>query len=89
MYVTVHKAIGRMALARRSPLLRAITRVLRGCGICVDPESVDEIREALNWFLKNPIKAKKMGSLGRQIVLDRLSWQSEEIKLLNMYREVL
>jgi len=60
-----------------------------GCGICVDPESVDEIREALNWFLENPIKAKKMGALGRQIVLDRLSWQSEEIKLLNMYREVL
>lgn len=60
-----------------------------GCGICVDPESVDEICEALNWFLKNPIEAKKMGDIGRKILLDRLSWQSEETKLLNMYREVL
>ena len=60
-----------------------------GCGICVDPESVDEIRDALDWFLKNPGQAKKMGNAGRLAVLDRFSWGSEEIKLLDMYREIL
>jgi len=59
-----------------------------GCGICVDPESVSEICDVLNWFLIHPEEAKKMGDRGKKEVLEKFSWKSEEIKLLKMYKEV-
>lgn len=58
-------------------------------GICVNPESVDDIAEAIAYLLDNPETAKKMGVNGRTLVLEKLNWGIEEKKLLALYEQLL
>lgn len=59
------------------------------CGICVDPDNVDEIRDAIKFILNNPKKAEKMGENGRKAVLEEFNWDLQEVKLINLYGELL
>jgi|18_taG_2_1085343.scaffolds.fasta_scaffold00010_10 glycosyltransferase involved in cell wall biosynthesis len=58
------------------------------CGILVDPESPQEIAEAISWFRNHPDEAKKMGENGRNAILSKYNWKSEEEKLLRLYRSL-
>jgi glycosyltransferase involved in cell wall biosynthesis len=58
------------------------------CGICVNPRNLDEIANAIDYLLKNPDEAKKMGENGRRAVLEKYNWASEEIKLLELYQRL-
>lgn len=58
------------------------------CGICVDPENVDEISSAIKYLLDNPDEAKRMGENGRRAVEKEFNWQSEEKKLLELYDDL-
>ena len=44
-------------------------------GYLVDPDNLQEIKEAILGLLLNPEKAKEMGENGRRRVIDELSWQ--------------
>lgn len=59
------------------------------CGICVDPENIEEIAQAINYLLDNPNVAKQMGENGRRAVLEKYNWGVEEKKLLKLYEELL
>ena len=59
------------------------------CGVCVDPLNVKEIGAAMDWIIRHPREAKKMGENGRRAIEEDFSWDSEEIKLLNIYKEIL
>ncbi len=59
------------------------------CGICVNPRKIDEIANAIDYLLKHPEEAKKMGENGRRAVSEKYNWHSEEIKLLELYQKVL
>ncbi len=58
------------------------------CGICVDPENVEEISSALSYLLDHPEEARRMGENGRQAVKTEFNWGAEEKKLLTLYREI-
>lgn len=57
-------------------------------GVCVNPECVDEIAQAITYILDNPEKAKKMGANGRRLVFERFNWGIEEKKLLALYAQL-
>lgn len=55
------------------------------CGICVDPENVDEIAGAIRYLLDHPEEARRMGENGRRAVKEEFNWAVEERKLLALY----
>ena len=55
------------------------------CGICVDPENVDEVAEAIRYLLDHPEEALQMGENGRRAVQEEFNWGVEEQKLLALY----
>lgn len=58
-------------------------------GICVDPENVDEIADAIQYLFDHPDEARKMGENGRRAVEEEFNWAHEEKKLLALYEELL
>jgi glycosyltransferase involved in cell wall biosynthesis len=59
------------------------------CGICVNPQDVDAIRDAIMYLKNNPEEAKKMGDNGRKAVQEQYNWTSQESILFGMYDKVL
>lgn len=60
-----------------------------GCGICVDPMDIQNIAQAIDFFINNPFKAQEMGFNGRNAVLEKYNWENESKKLLNFYYSIL
>lgn len=58
------------------------------CGICINPQNINEIIAAIKYLSDNPDIAKKMGENGRDIVLKKYNWQCEEKKLLEVYQSL-
>ncbi|NLX90387.1 MAG: glycosyltransferase family 4 protein [Firmicutes bacterium] len=58
------------------------------CGICVNPDNVAEIKEAIEYIINNPKEAEQMGENGRRAVLEKFNWGTQEKVLLEIY-EVL
>ena len=61
----------------------------RHFGICVDPENVDEIANAIQYLFDHPGEARQMGENGRRAVEEEFNWAHEEKKLLAFYEELL
>ncbi|MFT6715642.1 MAG: glycosyltransferase involved in cell wall biosynthesis [Saprospiraceae bacterium] len=59
------------------------------CGVCVNPESPEEIANAAKMFENDPALSKKMGEKGRKMVQEKYNWSIEEKKLLSLYSELL
>ena len=59
-----------------------------GCGIIVSSEAPREIAEALEYLLANPGEAEAMGQRGRHMIEELYNWQSEERKLVELYRDM-
>ena len=59
------------------------------CGICVDPEDPASVARAIQFLLTNQEEAARMGSNGRQAVLQKYNWEIEQVKLVSIYREIL
>lgn len=70
------------------PAWRALIDHL-GCGIAVNPDAPDEAIGAIDYLQKNPEVARSMGERGRQAVLRRYNWGSEDQKLQSLYRRLL
>lgn len=58
------------------------------CGICVDPENVDEIVAAVRYLLAHLDEARQMGANGRRAVEDEFNWSVEENTLLQLYKDI-
>lgn len=58
------------------------------CGICVDPNNVSEIVEAIDYLYNNQYVAEKMGANGRKLVQNRYNWKIEEMKLITLYQNL-
>lgn len=59
------------------------------CGIYVNPHDVNEIVNAINFLLDNPNIAKTMGENGRKAIINKYNWNSEEKKLIELYKTIL
>lgn len=80
-----YMAMGLPVIASDFPKWRRIVEDA-GCGILVDPNSPQEIAQAMQWMLDNQNEAFKMGMRGRDAVMQKYSWLSEEKILLNLYK---
>lgn len=78
---------GLPVVASGFPLWKKIVEE-NNCGICVDPLNPEEIAHAVNYILENPELAKTMGRNGRKAVLYKYNWQSEEKKLIEVYKNL-
>lgn len=58
-------------------------------GTYVDPLNVDEISEAISFYLNNTKTIESIGRSNREKYINKFSWDSEEKKLLNLYRQIL
>jgi glycosyltransferase involved in cell wall biosynthesis len=58
------------------------------CGICIDPNNIDEIAKSIRYILDNPEEAKKMGENGRKAVVEKYNWGVQEKVLLGLYEKI-
>lgn len=82
-----YMAAGIPVIASDFPLWRQIIDGAK-CGICVDPLSPRQIAEAIEFLITHPVEAEAMGLQGKQAVLERYNWDSEEAKLLDLYQSM-
>ena len=59
------------------------------CGICVDPMNTDEYAEKIVWLFNHPDEAKQMGLNGRRAVEQEFNWDTQAVKLLELYMELV
>jgi glycosyltransferase involved in cell wall biosynthesis len=83
-----YMAAGLPVIASDFPLWRSIVEDV-GCGLLVDPTSPPAIARALRDLVADPARAEAMGERGRQAVLHRMNWSSEERALLDVYHRLL
>jgi glycosyltransferase involved in cell wall biosynthesis len=70
------------------PLYRAIVDK-HTCGICVNPDSPQELADAVERLVRDPQLAQQMGKRGRAAVLNDYNWSSEFDKLQAFYEQFI
>lgn len=60
-----------------------------GCAMFVDPNSVEAIKEKIEWFVDHKESGKEMGRFGNAEVKRKYSWEEESKELVNMYKSIL
>ncbi|MCH2159789.1 MAG: glycosyltransferase family 4 protein [Oleiphilaceae bacterium] len=58
------------------------------CGICVDPENIEELARAIQFLNDNPAESQRLGENGRRAVVEKYNWEQEEQKLAALYKEL-
>jgi glycosyltransferase involved in cell wall biosynthesis len=83
-----YMAAGLPVIVSSFPLWREIVEGNR-CGLCVDPDSPEELAGAIRWVLGHPRAAREMGAAGREAVRSKYTWDTEAAKLEALYASVL
>lgn len=83
-----YMSAGLPVLASDFPLWRELVEDA-GAGMVADPLDPKAIAETIKKLLDEPIAAHDMGLKGRQYVLEKYLWTSEEKKLVNFYKRLL
>ena len=83
-----YMAAGIPVIASDFPLWKEIVEK-SDCGICVDPLKPKEIADAIQFYIKNPEEAKRMGGNGRRAVEQIYNWDLESKKLVSVYQTLL
>jgi glycosyltransferase involved in cell wall biosynthesis len=79
-----YMSAGIPVVASNFPLWRDIVEK-NNCGICVDPHDPAALGAAIDALVENPARAMEMGINGRNAVIAKYNWQTEERKLLELY----
>ena len=58
------------------------------CGICVQPHSVEDWRNAIGYLLSHKQEAYEMGQNGRRAVIEEFSWDSQEKNYLSIISKI-
>lgn len=82
-----YMAAGIPVIASDIPLWRGIVHNYQ-CGICVDPRDPAAIAAAIDYFVRHPQIARRMGRNGRRAVIEKYNWPTESDKLVGLYREL-
>lgn len=83
-----YMSAGIPVIASDFELWRAIVEESR-CGLCVDPLNPTAVASAIDYLVRHPGEAERMGESGRQAVLSRYNWACEEAKLIRFYDQLL
>jgi len=82
-----YMAAGIPVIASNLPYAEKILLPARS-GICVNPESSEEIANAIRFLIENPVMVKEMGENGRRAFEEKYNWQIEEKKLIQLYHNI-
>jgi len=55
------------------------------CGISVNPENIEEIKNAIKYILEHKDEARQMGENGLEAIKNKLNWETHERVLLDAY----
>lgn len=80
-------AAGLPVVASNFPLWREIIEGNK-CGLSVDPQNAEAVRNACMELLNNPENAQVMGRNGKKAVDAKYNWTNEEKKLLELYESI-
>jgi len=58
------------------------------CGICVNPYSLDEIRNAIVYLIEHPEERRQMGENARKAAVREYNWESQEKLLVEFYNKL-
>lgn len=58
------------------------------CGICVDPNNIEEIKYAIEYIINNPEEAEQMGENGRRAILEKYNWGEQAKGLIDFYDRI-
>lgn len=58
------------------------------CGICVDSYDKKQLVDAIRMIVNEPDVASKMGKNGKSAVLQEYNWETQEKKLINLYKRI-
>ncbi|MHB9153670.1 MAG: glycosyltransferase family 4 protein [Spirochaetales bacterium] len=58
------------------------------CGICINPNDIDAIADAINYIITHPDEAIQMGKNGRRAILEKYNWMTQEKELLKCYENI-
>lgn len=83
-----YMAAGLPVIASDFPVWRDLVAA-GGFGLVVDPSNPLAIADAIEHLLRHPDEAEAMGARGRAAVAARLNWETEEVRLLDLYRSVI
>jgi glycosyltransferase involved in cell wall biosynthesis len=83
-----YMALGIPVIASSFPSYRTVVEG-SACGLCVNPESPEEVAKAIEWLMDHPSEAAEMGRRGRDAVMRQYNWKHEAAKLLRLYDELL
>lgn len=56
------------------------------CGIAVNGQNVEEIRNGIEYIFSHPSEAEKWGENGIRLANEEYNWKAEETKLLSLYK---
>lgn len=59
------------------------------CGICVNPNDVAEIKNAVDFVINNVDKSVKMGQNARKAAVEKYNWSTQEGTLLETYKNLI
>lgn len=59
------------------------------CGLCVDPDDLSAIANAISKLRANPEMAREMGEAGKRAVQEKFTWEKESKKLIKFYEKNL
>jgi glycosyltransferase involved in cell wall biosynthesis len=82
-----YMAAGLPVIVSDFPFFRALLEPI-GCALFVDPLDPGQIADAVDSLLADPARARAMGERGAAAVRERLNWQAEEPRLLELYRRL-
>lgn len=78
---------GLPVLASNFPLWEEILTINK-CGVTVDPQSPDAIKNTMLKLLESPSLLSAMGQAGKQAALRSYTWEFEAEKLIQCYRSI-
>lgn len=79
-----YMSAGIPVVASNFPLWREIVEE-NNCGICVDPGDPKAVNDAIEYFVENSARAAAKGMNGRDAVINKYNWNTEEKKLYDLY----
>ena len=83
-----YMALGLPVILTRSPYNEKVMNQYK-FGICVDPENIKEISDAVRFILDSKEIAKQMGKNGRAAIKEVFNWNVDCENLLNLYRTIM
>lgn len=75
-------------IAADFPLWRTIVEGA-GCGLLVEPLDPEALAQAITSLPDNPEAAEGMGKWGRKAVEEQYNWNTEKVRLIELYAELL